>query len=125
MVAERGGGGGGGGVTFSCFFSGREVSVGSSGTSDDFSAEGSRQPCAATSFQKGRRGGHGSQGRKSWPGGCSWPGQLLSLTFLDKAAKVELADWELKGRKRTQIARSPPSWSAICPAGRHWLQLSV
>lgn len=94
-----GGGGGGGGVTFSCFFSEGGGGRGSSGTSADFSASRVPAALAATSFRRAAEEVMEARERKELAGGgCSWPGvRLLSLTFLDKAAKVELADCELKG----------------------------
>lgn len=117
-----GGGGGGGGVTFSCFFSEGGGGRGSSGTSDDFSARRVPAALAATSFRRAAEEVMEARERKELAGGgCSWPGvKLLSLTFLDKAAKVELADWELdsigngylEGTGHSVPASRPASWPA-------------
>lgn len=97
-----GGGGCGGGVAFSCIFSEGGGGRGSSGTKDDFSARRLPAALAATSLSRAAEEVMEARERKELAGGgCSWPGvKLLSLTFLDKAARVELADWELKGEEK-------------------------
>jgi hypothetical protein len=89
-------------VTFSGFFSEGGGGRGSSGNSDDFSARRLPAALAATSFRRAAEEVMEASDKKELAGGgCSCPGvRLLSLTFLDKAAKVELADWELKGEEK-------------------------
>lgn len=94
-------------MTFSGFFSEGGSGRGSSGSKDDFSARRLPAARAATSFRRAAEEVMEASDRNELAGGgCSWPGvRLLSLTFLDKAAKVELADWELKGEEKDSNLR--------------------
>lgn len=88
-------------MTFSGFSEGGG-GRGSSGTRDAFSASRLPAALAATSFRRAAEEVMDARERKELAGGrCSCPEvKLLSLTFLDKAASVELADWALKGEEK-------------------------
>lgn len=112
-----------GGVTFSCFMS--ESCRGSSATSDFFfSAKRLPAALAATSLSRAAEEVIEARERKELAG-CRWscPGvMLLSLTFFDNAAKVELADCELNGEEKvsnligSSVRESDLSWRTALAA---------